>query len=74
MIQKLDTWHKTKLGLLLFALVELAIAYGFMCLSIDRGNFFWYVLTLVFLIGFLKNTVALAATLLPSRTSKKVKR
>jgi hypothetical protein len=58
-VNKLDKWHKTKLGLLIFALVELAITYGFMSLSIDRGNFWYYGLTLVFLIGFLKNTFKL---------------
>jgi len=55
MLKKLDKWHKTRLGLLVFAMVELAIAYGFLSLSIDRGNFFWYLLTLVFLVGFLQN-------------------
>lgn len=55
MIAKLDKWHKTKLGLLVFALIELAIAYGFFSLSIDRGNFWWYLLTLIFLVGFLQN-------------------
>lgn len=55
MLNKLDKWHKTRLGLLVFAIIELAIAYGFLSLSIDRGNFFWYLLTLVFLVGFLQN-------------------
>lgn len=63
MIQKFDKWHKTRLGLLIFALVELAIAYGFMSLSIDRGNFFWYLLTLIFLVGALQNLTKLAAQL-----------
>lgn len=55
MLKKLDKWHKTRLGLLVFAIAELAIAYGFLSLSIDRGNFFWYLLTLIFLVGFLQN-------------------
>ena len=63
MLNKLDHWHKTKLGLLVFALIELAIAYGFVSLSIDRGNPFWYLLTLVFFIGFLQNTVKLIGKL-----------
>ena len=55
MLKQLDTWHKTKLGLLVFALLELAICYGFASLAIDRGNLWWYLLTLVFLFGFLQN-------------------
>ncbi len=63
MINQLDRWHKTKLGLLAFGLVELAIAYGFMSLSIDRGNFLWYLLTLIFLAGSLQNLFKLASKL-----------
>jgi hypothetical protein len=55
MINKLNKWHKTKLGLLTFALIELGLTYGFISLSIDRGNPLYYLLTLIFLIGFLQN-------------------
>lgn len=54
-MKKLHSWHQSKLGLLIFGLIELAIAYGFASLAIDRGNFLWYLLTLIFLIGFLQN-------------------
>ncbi len=59
MIKQLDSWHKTKTGWFVFAIVELAISYGFVSLSIDRGNFLWYVLTLIFLVGTLQNIVHL---------------
>jgi hypothetical protein len=59
MLQKLDKWHKTKLGLLVFAIFELVIAYVFASLAIDRGNFLWYLLALIFLVGFLQNLVKL---------------
>ena len=55
MLNRLDNWHKTRWGLLVFGLIELAIAYGFASMSIDRGNFWWYLLTLVFLVGALQN-------------------
>jgi hypothetical protein len=55
MIQTLHKWHQSKLGLLVFGLIELAIAYGFASLAIDRGNFLWYLLALIFLIGALQN-------------------
>ena len=64
MIDKLDKWHKTKLGLFIFGLAELAIAYGFASLSIDRGNLIWYLLTLIFLVGALQNFVKLIGKLI----------
>ncbi len=59
MLPMLDTFHKTKPGYLLFAVIELAVAYGFASLAIDRGSWWWYVLTLVFLVGSLQNLVKL---------------
>lgn len=54
-MHKLAKWHQTKPGLLVFGAIELAIAYGFASLSIDRGNLWWYLLTLIFLAGALQN-------------------
>lgn len=59
MISKLDAWHKTKIGLLIFAVLELGIAYVFVSLAIDKGNFLYYLLTLIFLFGGLQNLVKL---------------
>jgi hypothetical protein len=55
MIQKLDRWHNTKSGRLFFAVIEFAIAYAFISLAIDRGNLWYYLLTLIFLVGALQN-------------------
>jgi hypothetical protein len=63
MIDKLDKWHQTKWGLLSFAAAELAIAYGFFSLSIDRGNIWWYILTLIFLFGAIQNIAKLIGKL-----------
>ncbi len=52
-------FHETKLGFLVFGIVELVIAYGFASLSIDRGNLWWYLLALIFLIGGVKNLIKL---------------
>lgn len=57
MVNKLDAFHKTRLGYLIFGLIELAIAYGFVSLAIDRGNLLWYALTLLFLVGALQNFI-----------------
>jgi hypothetical protein len=55
MIHKLDRWHKTKGGLLVFAILELGLAYLFVSLAIDRGNLFYYALSLILFVGTLKN-------------------
>jgi hypothetical protein len=71
MLKQLDTWHKTKSGLLVFGLIELAITYGFASLAIDRGNPWWYLLTLIFLVGALQNFTKLIGGLFHGRTSKR---
>ena len=55
MLNRLNRWHGTKLGLFLFGLIELAISYGFISLAIDRGNLWWYLLALIFFVGALNN-------------------
>lgn len=64
MIDTFDKWHKTKLGLLIFGVMELAVAYGFFSLSIDRGNFVWYLLTLIFLAGSIQNLIRFVKALI----------
>lgn len=63
-LKRLDAWHKTKRGLFAFAVLELALAYVFVSLAIDKGNLLYYILTLFFLFGCLQNTVKLIGKLL----------
>lgn len=56
-LKKLDAWHKTKTGFLIFGLVELGLAYLFASLAIDTGNLWYYVLTLGFLFAGLSNLI-----------------
>jgi len=67
MLKQLNHWHRTGLGLLVYAVAELAIAYGFASLSIDRGNLWYYLLTLIFLVGTLRNLFMLIGSLLHGR-------
>jgi hypothetical protein len=67
MIKELDKWHKTRAGLLVFAIIEAAIFYGFSSLAIDRGNFLWYILALIFLVGTLQNLFKLIGTFIHGR-------
>lgn len=58
-LKSIRDWHKTKLGLLVFAIVELAITYGFASWAIDSGNLWLYLLGIIFLVGFFQNVVKL---------------
>jgi hypothetical protein len=60
-VQKLDNFHKTRLGYLVFGLVELGLAYWFAILAIDSGSLWQYVLMVIFLIGSLQNFVKIVA-------------
>ncbi len=55
MLRRLTRFHQTKTGLFVFGLVELAVTYGFASLAIARGSLWYYLLTLIFLVGVLQN-------------------
>ncbi|HVV66723.1 MAG TPA: hypothetical protein VHB72_01475 [Candidatus Saccharimonadales bacterium] len=70
-MKSLHKWHQTKLGLLVFGLIELAIAYGFVSLAIDRGHFLYYLLALIFFVGFLQNFFKLTGSILHGGRKKR---
>lgn len=55
MIEKLDSWHKTKVGYATFALLELALTYMNVSLAIDRGSLWYYLLAIILFIGAVQN-------------------
>lgn len=59
MLAKLDMWHRTKLGLVVFALIELAVSYGLASWAIDSGSLWLYAAALIFIVGVLQNFVRL---------------
>jgi hypothetical protein len=54
-ITKFDTWHKTRIGHSVFAVVELAIAYIVGSRAISTGSWWEYGIAFFFLIGSLQN-------------------
>jgi hypothetical protein len=52
---KFQDWHITKSGFFGMAVFELLLAYCFASLAIDRGNLWFYFLTLVFVVGVIQN-------------------
>ena len=73
MLKQLDRWHQTRPGLLVFGLVELAVAYGFVSLAIDRGNWLWYILTLIFLVGGLRNLFSLFGSIFNANKTRRTR-
>lgn len=55
MLDWLDKFHKTRTGYAVFTLVELALAYACISWAINSGSWLAYLLTVVFLVGFLQN-------------------
>lgn len=56
-LQVVDKFRKTRLGHLIFGLVELGLSYLFVSLAISSGNLWEYLLAIIFLFGFLQNLV-----------------
>lgn len=59
MLDWLDKFHKSRLGYGVFALVELVLAYVCVSWAINSGNWLAYLLTVIFLVGFLQNALRL---------------
>lgn len=68
-MKALDKWHKTRAGLLTFALVELLLSYGAASWAIDSGNLILYTLTLILLFGAIQNFVKLIRRLAHGKTA-----
>jgi hypothetical protein len=56
-ITQLDKFHKTRLGYAVFGLVELALAYATASWAVDNGSLWLWILTLVLVVGALRNFV-----------------
>jgi hypothetical protein len=69
--QTIQNWHRTKTGLLVFGVVELVLVYLFGSLSISSGNLWWYLLTIIFLVGTIQNMVRLIGKLFNGNKSTK---
>ena len=54
-MKALDTWHKTRAGLLTFAIIELLLAYGTASWAIDTGNLLLYLATIILVVGGVRN-------------------
>ena len=58
-LHRVDKFHKTAIGYLVFGLVELGLAYFFALWAIDNGNVWLYVITVAFFVGAVHDLVEL---------------
>lgn len=58
-MNQLAKWHRTKLGLSVFGVIELALAIGLAEWAVGNGNVLLYLLAIIFLVGFFQNIVKL---------------
>lgn len=56
-MEKLDQFHKTRLGYVVFGLVELLMAYGFVDWALDSGNWLWWIAAAFLAFGVVQNFV-----------------
>ena len=55
--RKLDTFHKTRTGYIVFGLVELAMCYGFVDWALDTGNLLWWAAAIILLVVALQDLI-----------------
>lgn len=63
-LHRVDKFHKTTVGYLVFGLVELGLAYFFALWAIDNGNVWLYVITVIFFVGAVYDFVKLLGKVL----------
>lgn len=57
-LQRIDKWHQTKLGLAVFMLAEGTLGYVFGSLAINSGSLFDYLLAFLLIVLFVQDAVA----------------
>ena len=56
-IERIDTWHKTRKGRLMFGALELVLAYIVASLAIDTGSLLQYAVATALVIGATINLI-----------------
>jgi hypothetical protein len=61
-VAKLDQFHKTRNGYIVFGLIELALLYGAVSIAIDTANMWVYLLSIILLVGVFMNIIGAIRT------------
>jgi hypothetical protein len=62
-LKKLDAFHQTRTGYIVFGLLELALAYLFFSLAVNSGSLWQWAVVIILGIGVLQNFGRLMGTL-----------
>ena len=54
-LHRINSWHKTRLGLLSFTVLELTLSYAFASWAIDSGRLSAWAIAIILVIGSLRN-------------------
>lgn len=55
--QAIEKFHKTRLGYLIFGLVELGLAYACALWALTSGSLWVWLVAIILFVGFLQNVV-----------------
>ncbi len=70
-LEQFKEWHNgTIAGALTGMLIEGALAYGFASWSIDSGSLFLYAITLLLMLGVVRNSINLIKILVRGKAKK----
>jgi len=58
-LQRFEAWHQTTHGLVIFAILELGLAYLVGSRAIDTGSWAQYAVALLLLVGGIHNVIRL---------------
>lgn len=56
-LEKLSKFHKTRVGHLVFGLVELALAYLVSFRALNNGSLIMWTLVMILVLGFIQNLI-----------------
>lgn len=55
--EKISAWHKTRAGMLIFGLIELALVYIWASLAINSGAWWQWLIVIILLFGAISNLI-----------------
>jgi hypothetical protein len=58
-LKRFEAWHQTKRGLIIFAVIELALAYLVGAHALDTGSWAQYAVAVLLLVGSIHNLIRL---------------
>lgn len=71
LVERFETWHKTKLGYAVMGVLELAVAFALVSRAIDTGSIWQYFFAVIFFVGGLRNLYKLIHALICKKHGKK---